>query len=664
MTANAEMLSGLSLFARMTPEGLDALTARATLVKIPKDGTVYRKGDAADALHVVISGRCQSQIDLPGGGTRALTIYGPGETFGERPLLANDKHWSTVRVISDCTLLKIPGEDVQVELDRNPAFARLMARRMNEQFDSLREHPERRDVHTHTGRVAAFASVLPAAASRIVIENLALALRRETGRSVLLLTAHGNPGASSLSGWEAGRTYLNSSFCFAKDVREETGGVARLELHASTEIGEAEKIAAFISHTAQHFSHVLIHADESLPPHIAMAFLIQADASYLLLRQIPDDLVRANLLIRHMKSRADGPQARVLPVVCAEAGERPGLEGQLEAQIGEPPHAWIRGIPEADPHPERHYLDRPDDRFSKHIRNLAREIGRRRVGIVFASGGAKSFACIGVIEVLEENGIDVDIVAGASMGAYLGALWCHGLSGADIHRLALDMEKPGALFRLLDFSLMPRRGFIHGNRIRRLLERSIGDVHFSQLERPLRVVATDLATLEREVLDTGQVSHAVHASMAMPGVFAPVELGGRVYIDGGACDPLPVDVLSDLNVDHIIAVDTIPNIEDLKAFQQVNRTLRKAAPRDTLAPLVGKYVNYFHPGNILDTFVRSMQAAEIRIATKSVQNADVVLRAVACDGLWHDFRHASRYIHLGRLAAEQNLEALKALVAK
>lgn len=664
MTANAEMLSGLSLFARMSPETLEQITARATLVKIPKDGLVYRKGDPADALHVVVTGRCQSQIEGLDGHARVIAIYGPGDTFGERALLATDRHWSTVRVITDCSLLKIPAEDVQRELDQNPGLSRLMARRMNEQFDALRERTTHRVHHVRAGRVAAIASVLPEAAGRVVIENIAVALRRETGEPVLLLSVQAEGTEPSLGSWEQSRTYLNSRFFFASQVRDDADGVHRLTLHTRGALGDMEKVAAFVSHTSQHFRHVLIHAGSSLPAPMAMAFLIQADVSYLLLRQQSEDLFKANLLIRHMKSRSDGPEARILPIVCAAGNEGLPLEGELEAQIGAPAHAYVRAIPTNDAEPFRHYLDRPDDRFSKHIRNIAREIGRRRVGIAFASGGAKSFACVGVIEVLEENGIDVDVVAGASMGAYLGSLWCHGLSGSDIHRLALDMEKPYALFRLLDFSITPRRGFIHGNSIRRRLEESIGQTHFSQLERPLRVVATDLGTLEREVISTGQVSTAVHASMAMPGVFSPVRINGRVFIDGGACDPLPVDVLVDMGVDHIIAVDTIPNIEDLKAFQEVNRTLQHTTSRETLAPLVGKYVNYFHPGNILDTFVRSMHAAEIRIASRAIQNADVVLRAVAVDGLWHDFKHAHRYIQLGRLAAEQHLDQLRALVTK
>lgn len=665
MSSHAELLSGLSLFSRLSPEALDELTAHASLVKLPKESLVYREGDPADALFVVVSGRCKSFLTMPDGTEHVLAIYGPGETFGERALLATDRHWSTVRVITDCSLLRISAEDVQIELDRNPLLARLMARRMNEQYDAMRARSVRGRGAPRGGRVVGMASVSSADLGTVVIENIAAALRTETGESVLLLTVRTEPAEVSLDTWQEARTYLNGRFFYAQQVQEGSDGVSRLLLRVRGDTAEMEKIAGFVSHTAQHFRYVLVRTDANLPVPASMMFLIQADVSYIFLRPQSDELYRANMLVRHLQMRPGGGQVRLLPIVCVEGDEEGGASRTLAGQIGLRPHGYIHALPRDETAPQNHYRNTPRDRFSAHVRYVAREIGRRRIGLVLSAGGAKALAHVGVIQVLEENHIDVDIVAGSSMGAFIGALWCHGIDGKRIGELALQMERPYSLVRIVDFSFTPRRGFMKGHRVRRMLQNAIGDVLFSELQRPLRVIVTDLATLEREVLDSGEVVDAVHASMAMPGLVVPVKLEGHVYIDGGASDPLPVDVLVKAGVDHIIAVNTIPTLEDLKAFSMINRPAEKSPVQpELIPPLVDQFFNYFHEGNILDTFVRSMTASQIRIAEASARAADIALSAVSSDGVWHDFKHAGKYIALGRRAAEQHLDQLRALAPK
>ena len=662
MTSGADLLKEQPLFSRISPEAREELAAHASFVKLPKDAPVYLEGDVADAMFVVVSGRCKSCLAMPDGAESVLAVYGPGDTFGERALLAMDRHWSTVKVITDCTLLRIRAEDIQAELDRNPALARVMAHRMNEQFAALRTRDTKREARSRMGRIVGMASVTASDLGPQVIEPIAGALREETGESVLLLTVRIGSGGPSLETWQEDRVHLNGAFAFSKDVTKNADRVDCLSLFVHGEPSEHEKIAAFVSHTSQHFRHVLIHADSNVPVTVTLLFLVQSDLAFIFLRQQSDDLYRANVLTQHIRNLPGGHHVPPLPILCVEENETPAASRTLAHQIGAKIHGYIRALPGPDATAPAAGPSRKNGRFGAHIRTIAREIGQRRTGLVLSSGGAKSLAHIGVIQVLEENGIDVDIVAGSSMGAYIAALWCHGLTGRQLEEIALDMEKPWSLFRILDFAFIPRRGFIKGNRIRRHLERAIGHVHFSGLQRSLRIVATDLETLERTVLDSGEVATAVQASMAMPGLVMPVSRDGRTYVDGGASDPLPVDVLINIGVDHIIAVSTIPGIEDLKAFQMVNQTGGgRTREFDILPPAVDRLLNYFHTGNILDTVVRSMHAAETRVAETSALRADILLRPVSCDGVWHDFRHPRKYIALGRHAAEQHLEELRAL---
>jgi len=182
----------------------------------------------------------------------------------------------------------------------------------------------------------------------------------------------------------------------------------------------------------------------------------------------------------------------------------------------------------------------------------------------------------------------------------------------------------------------------------------------------LRVVATNLATLERVVFSSGEVAAAVHASSAIPGACTPVDLGGERYIDGGIADPLPVDVLEEMGIERIIAVNTIPTASYLRARHEMERehaALRRKRS-NKLKAIFNKYLNYFAPGNILDIILRSFHGAQMHVAEISSLRADVVLRPLSFDGRWHDFRRPGKYIALGRREAEEHIEEIKALIVQ
>jgi len=269
-----------------------------------------------------------------------------------------------------------------------------------------------------------------------------------------------------------------------------------------------------------------------------------------------------------------------------------------------------------------------------------------------------------VIQVLEENGIEVDCITGSSMGAYVGAIWAHGGDGAALEKAARENESRWSLCSLLHPVLPPRQGFLRTTRVVRRLHRTIGDCHFCDLIRPLKIVATRLNTLERVVFDSGPLTPAVEASIAIPGIVVPVGLDGDTLIDGGIADPLPVDVLDEMGIERVIAVNVVPPPEYLRQWQDAERELEAANPtRPSIGNFLNRHLNWFAQGNILATMLQAINGAQTRVAEASARNADVLLRPLAGDGSWHDFTHPGKYIELGRRAAEEQLPALKALVA-
>lgn len=285
-----------------------------------------------------------------------------------------------------------------------------------------------------------------------------------------------------------------------------------------------------------------------------------------------------------------------------------------------------------------------------------------KIGLALSAGGARGLAHVGVIQVLEENHIPIAAIAGTSMGAYVGAVYATGLNGADLEQLAREIPNRKALRALLDFNIPPTAGLIRGNKIRRHLERSIGEQTFEQLKRQLIVVATDLDALQAHIFDSGPVAPAVHASAAIPGICSPVLLNGRRYTDGGAVDPLPVTLLRErFDLDAVIAVNVLPTFHDLDRCQ--NTTFTPLIKKSSFMSRLLRPVNLLADGNVLDTFRRSLMCAQIGLVEKEARDAEVLIHPFHCGSSWADFENHARYIETGRRAAEAALPAIRALLS-
>ncbi len=172
------------------------------------------------------------------------------------------------------------------------------------------------------------------------------------------------------------------------------------------------------------------------------------------------------------------------------------------------------------------------------------------LGLALGGGAARGFAHIGVIQVLEEQGIKVDLVAGTSAGSLVAALYAAGMSGNELQTLAEGMDE-GAI---TDWSF-PGRGLIRGDALARYVRAKTGGRLIEQMKLPLGIVATDLADGRPVLFRSGDTGLAVRASSAVPAVFQPVLIGGREYVDGGLVAPVPVRFAREMGAELVIAVD-------------------------------------------------------------------------------------------------------------
>lgn len=178
--------------------------------------------------------------------------------------------------------------------------------------------------------------------------------------------------------------------------------------------------------------------------------------------------------------------------------------------------------------------------------------GRRRsIGLVLSGGGARGFAHIGVLRVLERHGVEVDALAGTSMGAILGALYAHGYRADDLQELARSVSWRD----VIDLSLSG--GVLKGEKLQQLL-RTYLPATFEELGKPLAVTCTDIEAGEQLVFTEGDLITPVRASAGLPGAFEPVEHEGRTLADGGILNNLPVDALSLMRTRYTLASDVSP----------------------------------------------------------------------------------------------------------
>jgi len=205
---------------------------------------------------------------------------------------------------------------------------------------------------------------------------------------------------------------------------------------------------------------------------------------------------------------------------------------------------------------------------------------RPRVALVLSSGGPRGYAHIGVMRVLEEAGIEVDLVVGTSVGSLLGVFWADGRSAAEIDALSQD----GGPLTLFDLSPFADRGWIHGQRLQDYVNTNLGNRSIEQLRRRVVVGATRREDKTPVFFATGNAGVAVRASSAVPGILSPVGIAGTEYEDGDESLPLAVRAARQAGARFVIAVDVTPRLETAPADTSPAQRERILKRRARIAP--------------------------------------------------------------------------------
>jgi len=277
-------------------------------------------------------------------------------------------------------------------------------------------------------------------------------------------------------------------------------------------------------------------------------------------------------------------------------------------------------------------------RLGKVIRSVqafGRELSRRSsateanrmpaIGVALGGGFARGIAHIGVLKVLEEEGIPIRMVAGTSVGALIGAAYCSGLTIAELEEVAHKVR-----FTTFVRWTLSRFGFASNDRMVSFLARTLKVQKFEELRIPLGVTATDFHTGEGAVFRTGSIIDPVRASCAYPGMFLPVEIGGRWLVDGMLSNPVPTRPLREMGAERVLAVQ-----------------------------LKGQWSKTTAPRHLFDVIGQSFAIAQDMMSSVWRTAADVVIEPDVAGFDYDDFKRADELIRAGELAMRRALPEVR-----
>ena len=282
----------------------------------------------------------------------------------------------------------------------------------------------------------------------------------------------------------------------------------------------------------------------------------------------------------------------------------------------------------------------PEPELPASLTRLAARVAGRSVGLVLAGGGARSLAHVGVLLELEEAGIHIDRLAGASFGAVIAAGYALGVSAAEVESLVYD-----EMVRRKPFSdyTVPRFSIVRGRRTDETMERVFGTRQIELLPRQFRCVSVDLLSRSLVVFRSGSLSDAVRASARLPGLFPPIATADQLLVDGGVLDNSPVDVLSERNEGPLIVV---------------NVAMGARPHRPTVVGADGAVVRASRPVRIPplgETLLRTMMIGSSDYVPQRASDAYVITPASRGVGLL-EFHQLDTMIESGRAAARELLD--------
>lgn len=538
------LIDQIPLFAGLSAEGKTAIAASSILVEFKAGDIIYREGDVADAFYYVITGRIRIYTTKHGVAPD-LEYLKRGKCFGIISALTGEPHSVSSQVVNDSIILKIPKDEFGRILKDLPDLAIRLGQILSKRLKAKESAAKKRIFESTI--VSAFGVSGQIGTTNYVL-NLAISLARETRKNVIaiFLNESSNFGhISSLLGTPitAEPARLQSPFfdddTLRRSIAKNVFGIDIVPVIYKT--GETANLIPLLSYLTNDYHYVVLDLGNVLDK-TKFESLKQSDVLHIITASDGPSLNLAAGLIHELEEAYSEVRQKIRVLTSEYGGEKNLAFGEQRKLLKRdifgtlPDISKLTDVSDAMRVPI--VVGYPYCEYSRMLRRIARQIGDCLVGLALGSGAALGIAHIGVLKVLEREKITVDMLAGTSIGALIGALWASGKSIAEIEESISRFKRKIATLRLVDLGI-PSKGLIKGREVRRFLVSQLGDKTFYDLKFPLKIVACDIERREEVVLQEGSLVDAVMASISVPGIFEPAVIGGRLLVDGGIINPLP-----------------------------------------------------------------------------------------------------------------------------
>lgn len=637
----APFLKKIVFFSTFSEEELAGIAKKMSLLALAKNVVLFRQGDAGDAMYIVRSGRLRV-IQTQNGQEKPTSYISRGESVGEMSLLTGEPRADTVVVDATSELLVLQKKDFDALLNAMPSMALHLSAILSHRL--LESTTKNRTAPTQAAKIYPVMSGAPLAYRAIFSVNLAISLTEQTRRRVLLLDlSEEDSGLMAMSlGQRPVRLSekslrgedLQSPEILQKLMVRHPSGLELLSLPLAFLEGKLfNAIYPFLSLLRQQYGVTLI----LLPPKLTPASRILLEESDTLLYVERDVLTPQDtellMALNYMQA-----QDTLWRVKLTEGSGRI-TRGPVRYHI---PWSAAPGREKLDT--GQIFLGERAPDAQRMVDRLARALSGLRIGLAMGSGAAYGYTMIGMLKVLERNGIYPDVVSGTSIGALIGAFYAAGKSPAELEEIAAGITKQ-KIWAMADFTL-PRQGLILGGGVLRFLKTILKETTFEDLVLPFACVATDIVTGEEVVLRDGKVADAVRGSLSLPFFFQPYFYKGRYLVDGGLVNPVPTSVVASMGANVIISV---------------NLTAKPSGKKVPWFRYKRRYHNWRGP-NIFEVMIKTIYTMQFEIAQSRAEIAHVVLAPDMSRYTWSEFHKSSELIKIGEEVMEESLPKVKSLL--
>ncbi|MBF0593951.1 MAG: patatin-like phospholipase family protein [Candidatus Omnitrophica bacterium] len=668
---------------------LQAIARSGDVIRYKKGDAVSKRGNPPDYVFFVISGRLISyNLDSDGKKDDVEFIH-RGMFFGIISALTGEVHSQNFETINDAVIFRISVTKFRRLLKRSPELSLKFSKSLSQR---IRNKVTKTSLVSRSTIISVFSPVAGSGGSTYAF-NLALSFYQETGEKVIWISIQSRrpPDHPFSSDIDEIRPKWNNPAEDLIALSDDLENIGKRVVHSDVGLdilnvsfdpaGEqsqniVQNMSDFVGSFLDDYRYIIVDLPSELDD-VVMKTFSQSDIIHLVMARKREALEESRSTLDHIESYLKNTfnEDRVRVIIGGAHSHRNLTEEAVRSLLDYNVLAFLPHLQRKDLAME---IDSPSLRFwaintsSDYwamITRISRQISGISVGLVLGGGAAFGLAHIGVIRVLEEENIPIDIIAGSSMGALIGGLWAAGYNADELEKMAYEFRIRSNLFKLIDL-VFPLSGLISGKAVMSWLKSKLHDRTFRDIKIPLKVVAYDLIHRQDIVIDSGSLVEAIRKSISIPGVFQPIVGNDQLIIDGGVMNPLPTNVLISSDVKKIIAVNVLQSPNDvIRGYQKTQAELDKCLAEPFLKdPWYFLDIRFrfwlnrvFFP-NISDIIVRTLEASECVIAEQSARNADIVIHPDLSGLNWYELYQAEALIKRGEEAARNQIDRIKSIM--